>query len=319
MAGTAQSTGAVAASEVKAGGRRRRAPLTGRAREERRLGWMLCAPAVVVMLLVTGYPIIYAIVLSLQRYDLRFPDDREWVGLGNYITVLGSSTWWSDIFNTVIITVISVGIELVLGMLIALVMHRAIFGRGPVRAAILIPYGIITVVSAFTWRYAFDAGPGFVLNWFNIDTPPLTTRSGSFVVIILAEVWKTTPFIALLLLAGLALVPEELQRAAKVDGANAFQRFFRITLPLIMPSVLVALLFRTLDAFRVFDSVFVMTRGANDTETVSILGYNTLINRVNIGLGSAISVLIFICVILIAMAFVKGLGTSAAPARGERR
>ena len=306
---------AVATSETT--GRRRK--LSGRAREERRLGWMLCAPAVVAMLLVTGYPIVYAIVLSLQRYDLRFPDDREWVGLGNYITVLSSSTWWQDFANTMIITIISVAIELVLGMLIALVMHRAIFGRGPVRASILIPYGIITVVSAFAWRYAFDSGTGFIVHWFGLETPPLTTRSGSFIVIIFAEVWKTTPFIALLLLAGLALVPEELQRAAKVDGANAFQRFFKITLPLIMPSVLVALLFRTLDAFRVFDSVFVMTRGANNTETVSILGYNTLINRVNLGLGSAISILIFICVILIAMAFVKGLGTSASPVSGGRR
>lgn len=309
---------AVATSETQAPPEGRR-KLSGRAREERRLGWMLCAPAVVAMLLVTGYPIIYAIILSLQRYDLRFPDDREWVGLGNYITVLGSSTWWQDFANTMIITIVSVAIELVLGMLIALVMHRAIFGRGPVRASILIPYGIITVVSAFAWRYAFDSGTGFIVHWFGLETPPLTTRSGSFIVIIFAEVWKTTPFIALLLLAGLALVPEELQRAAKVDGASAVQRFFKITLPLIMPSVLVALLFRTLDAFRVFDSVFVMTRGANNTETVSILGYNTLINRVNLGLGSAISILIFICVILIAMAFVKGLGTSASPVSGGKR
>jgi multiple sugar transport system permease protein len=315
---TPVSAGAIATEERRGGLlRRRRAPLTGRAREERRLGYLLCAPAVVVMLLVTGYPIVYAIVLSLQRYDLRFPNDREFVGLSNYKEVLTSSTWWTDFFNTVIITVVSVGVELVLGMIIALIMHRAIFGRGPVRTAVLIPYGIITVVSAFAWRYAFDATTGFVPALFNLDTPPLTTRSGSFVVIILAEVWKTTPFMALLLLAGLALVPEELQSAAKVDGASAFQRFFRITLPLIMPAVLVALLFRTLDAFRVFDSVFVMTRGANDTETVSILGYNTLINRVNLGLGSAISILIFICVILIAVAFVKGLGTSSTP--GGRR
>jgi multiple sugar transport system permease protein len=295
-------------------GRRR---LTGRARDERRLGWLLCSPAIIAMVLVTGYPIAYAIFLSLQRYDLRFPDDREFVGLDNYVTVLTSSTWWTDFFNTVLITVVSVSIELVLGMLIALVMHRAIFGRGPVRTAILIPYGIITVVSAFAWRYAFDPTTGFVPGWLGLDPPPLTTREGSFVVIILAEVWKTTPFMALLLLAGLALVPEELHRAAKVDGANAVQRFFRITLPLIKPAILVALLFRTLDAFRVFDSVFVMTRGANDTETVSILGYNTLINRVNLGLGSAISILIFLCVIVIATAFVKGLGTSASPAAGR--
>ncbi|HEX6022370.1 MAG TPA: sugar ABC transporter permease [Solirubrobacter sp.] len=309
---------AVAATETKSAGRRK-SKMTDRAREERRLGWLLCAPAVIAMLLVTGYPIVYAIILSLQRYDLRFPDDREFVGLGNYITVLSSSTWWTDFFNTMIITVISVAIELVLGMLIALVMHRAIFGRGPVRAAILIPYGIVTVVSAFAWRYAFDAGPGFVVAWFNLETPPLTERWTSFLVIILCEVWKTTPFMALLLLAGLALVPEELHRAAKVDGATAVQRFFKITLPLIKPAVLVALLFRTLDAFRIFDSVFVMTRGANETETVSILGYNTLINRVNLGLGSAISVLIFICVIIIALLFVKGLGTSSGPATGGRK
>ena len=133
----------------------------------------------------------------------------------------------------------------------------------------------------------------------------------------LTAVWKTTPFMALLLLDVLSLVPVELHEAAKVDGATAVQRFFRITVPLMKPAILVALLFRTLDAFRVFDSVFIQTRGANDTETVSILGYNVLINRVNLGLGSAVSVLIFICVILIATLFVKGLGTSTAQQRGE--
>jgi multiple sugar transport system permease protein len=136
-------------------------------------------------------------------------------------------------------------------------------------------------------------------------------------VIILTEVWKTTPFMALLLLAGLALVPDELHEAARVDGASAIQRFIKITLPLMRPAIVVALLFRTLDAFRVFDTVFIETRGANDTETVSILGYNVLINRVNLGLGSAVSVLIFISVILIAMFFVKVLGASTAQQRGE--
>src|SRR5918998_946432 len=250
--------------------------MTDRAKAERKLAWLLCAPAVIAMLLVTGYPIAYAFYLSLQKFDLRFPDDKEFVGLSNYADVLSSSTWWSDVLTTVIITVISVSIELVLGMLIALVMHRAIFGRGPVRAAVLIPYGIITVVAAFAWRYAFDPGTGFVKNLPLIsDTAdPLSERGGSFVVIVLAEVWKTTPFMALLLLAGLSLVPDELHEAAKVDGANAVQRFFRITVPLMKPAILVALLFRTLDAFRVFDSVFIQTRGASGTETVSILGYN---------------------------------------------
>jgi multiple sugar transport system permease protein len=294
--------------------------LTERARSERKLGWMLCAPAVLAMLVVTGYPIGYAVYLSLQRYDLRFPDDREFVGLSNYGEVLTSSTWWLDLFNTMVVTVFSVAIELVLGMIIALVMHRAIFGRGPVRASILIPYGIVTVVAAFAWRYAFDPTTGFVIGLGPISETwaPLTERAGSFFVIIMTEVWKTTPFMALLLLAGLALVPDELHEAAKVDGAGPVQRFFRITLPLMRPAILVALLFRTLDAFRIFDTVFIQTLGANDTETVSILGYNQLINRVNLGLGSAISVLIFICVLIIAFVFIKGFGTSTASQRGER-
>jgi multiple sugar transport system permease protein len=292
---------------------------TERARSERKLAWLLCAPAVIAMLIVTGYPIGYAVYLSLQKFDLRFPDEKEFVGLSNYGDVLTSSTWWSDVWNTTIITVASVTIELVLGMAIALVMHRAIFGRGPVRAAILIPYGIVTVVAAYAWRYAVDPASGFLQATFLLgdDAAPLTERGGSLAVIIATEVWKTTPFMALLLLAGLALVPDELHEAAKVDGASAVQRFFRITLPLMKPAILVALLFRTLDAFRVFDTVFIQTGGANGTETVSILGYNILINRVNLGLGSAVSVLIFIAVILIATFFVKALGTSTAQQRGE--
>ena len=292
---------------------------TDRYKAERNLAWKLCAPAVIAMVVVTGYPIGYAVYLSLQKFDLRFPDDKEFVGLSNYADVLGSSTWWTDVFNTMVITVFSVSIELVLGMAIALVMHRAIFGRGAVRAGILIPYGIVTVVAAFAWKFAFDPTTGFVqgLPLISDTADPLGERSGSFIVIILTEVWKTTPFMALLLLAGLALVPDELHEAAKVDGASTVQRFFRITLPLMKPAILVALLFRTLDAFRVFDSVFIQTLGANDTEVVSILGYNVLINRLNLGLGSAISVLIFIFVILIAVFFVKALGTSTAQQRGE--
>jgi multiple sugar transport system permease protein len=294
--------------------------ISDRAKEERKLAWLLCAPAVIAMLIVTGYPIVYALYLSLQKFDLRFPDEKEFVGLSNYGDVLSSSTWWSDVFTTLIITVVSVALELVLGMAIALVMHRAIFGRGPVRAAILIPYGIITVVSAFAWKYAFDPTSGFVFGLPLIsDTwQPLNSKGGSLLVIILAEVWKTTPFMALLLLAGLALVPDELHEAAKVDGASTIQRFIRITLPLMRPAILVALLFRTLDAFRLFDTAFIVQPGgALGTETVSILGYNILINRVNLGLGSAVSILIFICVILIAALFVKGLGTSTAQQRGE--
>jgi multiple sugar transport system permease protein len=306
---------ATATAEVQAP--RKKKPMSDRARSERRTAWLLCAPAVIVMLLVTGYPIVYAFVLSLQKYDLRFPEDKEFVGLQNYVDVLTSSTWWTDVINTLIITVVSVSIELVIGMLIALVMHRAIFGRGAVRTAVLIPYGVVTVVAAFAWLYAFQPTSGFVPDLIGLSSDPFASRAGSFVVIILAEVWKTTPFMALLLLAGLALVPDELLEAAKVDGASAWQRFWRIIVPLMRPAILVAVLFRTLDAFRVFDSVFIMTKGANNTETVSILGYHELITRLNIGVGSAISILIFIFVIAIAVLFVKGLGTSTAQQRGE--
>lgn len=292
--------------------------LTGRARAERKLAWKLCAPAVVVMLLVTAYPIAYAVWLSLFKYDLRFPDNRAFVGLRNYGDVLSSSLWWQDLSTTLLITAFSVAIELVLGMALALVMHRAIFGRRTVRASILIPYGIVTVVGALAWRFAFDPATGFVNELLNSEEAWLSERGPSLVVIVLTEVWKTTPFMALLLLAGLTLVPEQLHQAARVDGATTVQRFTKITLPLIKPAILVALLFRTLDAFRIFDAVFVMTRGANDTETVSILGYNQLVNRLNLGIGSAVSVLIFVCVLIIAYLFVKGFGANLSQQRGGR-
>ncbi|HEY8466748.1 MAG TPA: sugar ABC transporter permease [Solirubrobacterales bacterium] len=296
---------------------RSKAPISERTRSERRLGWLLCAPAVIAMLLVTAYPIGYAIVLSLQDVDLRFPEEGGFVGLDNYVAVLTSELWWTDLLNTVFIMVVTVAIELVLGMLIALVMYRAIFGRGLVRTVVLIPYGIVTVVAAFAWFYAFNPDTGFVNNlplisdensWFG-------DRFSAFAVIILAEVWKTTPFMALLLLAGLTTIDRGLYEAARVDGANAWQRFWKITLPLMKPAILVALLFRTLDAFRVFDTIFIMTRGAQDTESVSILGFNQLISRLNLGLGSAVSVLIFLCVLLIAFVFVRWFGVRMAEGR----
>jgi multiple sugar transport system permease protein len=293
---------------------------TDKTRAERKLGLMLCAPAVFVMLLVTLYPIGYAVVLSLQTKDLRFPDESGFVGLDNYAAVLRSDLWWQDLFNNAFITISTVVIELVLGMALALVMHRAIFGRGLVRTAALIPYGIVTVVAAFAWFFAFDPKSGFVntLGIFLADKAWFGDRWSAFTVIIAAEVWKTTPFMALLLLAGLATIDEGLYEAARVDGANAVQRFVRITLPLLKPALLVALLFRTLDAFRVFDSIFVMTRGSQDTESLSILGYNQLISRLNLGLGSAVSVLLFVLVLAIAFVFVKGFGTSV-PSQGDRR
>jgi multiple sugar transport system permease protein len=286
--------------------------MSERTRAERKLGWMLCAPAVIVMLAVTAYPILYAIWLSLHRSDLRFPDRSAWIGLDNYVTVLSSNLWWKDLFHTVTLTALSVSLELVLGMLLALAMHRAIFGRGLIRTSALVPYGIVTVVAAFAWRLAFSkAEGGFVPTVLHLQDDPLITTWSTYLTAILAEVWKTTPFMALLLLSGLALVPDDLHEAARVDGASTWQRFWKITVPLMKPAILVALLFRTLDAFRIFDTVQVLSNGSNRSlETVSQLSYNTLLTRLNLGLGSAVSVLVFGCVLLIAFLYVRFLGAN---------
>jgi multiple sugar transport system permease protein len=289
-----------------------------RTKAERRLGMMLCAPAAFVMLAVTAYPIVYAFFLSLKRADLRFPSEDKFIGLDNYVTVLGAGRWWADVFHTLVLTVLSVGIELVLGMLLALVMHRAIFGRGLIRTASLVPYGIVTVVAAFAWRLAFSGSEGgFVPAALHSTTDPLTETWSLYLVAIFAEVWKTTPFMALLLLAGLSQVSDELHEAARMDGATAWQRFWKITVPLIKPAILVAVLFRTLDAFRIFDTIYVLTASTQNRsiETVSNLGYNSLLTQLNLGVGSAISVLIFLMVGVIAFLFIKLLG--ADPQQGN--
>jgi multiple sugar transport system permease protein len=283
-------------------------------RAERRLGMLLCAPAVIVMMAVAAYPILYAFWLSLFRADLRTPNENEFVGIGNYVTVLSSPIWWESFGITMFITVISAAAELVLGMLLAIVMHRTLVGRGLVRTSALVPYAIVTVVAAFSWRFAWTQGIG----WLAGDGAPLTDKWPSVWIIILAEVWKTVPFMALLLMAGLALVPEDLLKAASMDGASAWQRFWRVTIPLIKPSILVALLFRTLDAFRIFDNIFVLTNGANGTSSVSMLAYNNLIKGLSLGIGSTMAVLIFFTTALIAFAFVKLFGAAAPGGSGSR-
>jgi multiple sugar transport system permease protein len=285
---------------------------------ERRLGLLLCAPAALIIVLVTAYPIGYAIWLSLQRYDLRFPDEQAFVGLSNYVTVLSSAYWWQAFGVTMLITVISVAIEFVLGLALALIMHRTIVARGLTRTVILIPYGIVTVVAAFSWQFAWTPSTGYLAGLLPDGSAPLTDFASSLAIIIGAEVWKTTPFMALLLLAGLALVPDDLLKAAQVDGAGPWQRLTKIILPMMKPAILVALLFRTLDAFRVFDNIYILTNGSNGTGSVSMLGYNNLFKAFNLGIGSAISVLIFICVAIIAVLFIKLFGASAPGSDGGR-
>ena len=293
--------------------------LTSDRRSQRRLAYWLIAPAVVLMLAVTGYPILYAFWLSLHRYNLASPADTAFIGLANYQTILTDKYWWTAFFVTLAITVISVAIEFVLGLALALVMHRTIFARGAVRTAILIPYGIVTVAASYSWYYAWTPGTGYLANLLPDGSAPLTQQIPSLAVIILAEVWKTTQFMALLLLAGLALVPDDLLKAAEVDGAGAWTRLVRITLPLLKPAILVALLFRTLDAFRIFDNIYVLTGGSNDTGSVSILGYDNLFKAFNLWLGSAISVLVFASVAVIAFVYIKLFGAAAPGSESEVR
>ncbi|MDV6013884.1 sugar ABC transporter permease [Haloechinothrix sp. LS1_15] len=268
------------------------------------------------MLAVAAWPIIYSVWLSLQQYDLRFPEEREFVGLTNYVAVLGNRYWWTAFGVTMLITVAQVAIGFVLGMVLALIMHKAVIGRAVVRTAALVPYGIVTVVAAFSWYFAWHTDTGYLTRLLGPDAAPLTDFWSALVIIIGAEVWKTTPFMALLLLAGLALVPDDLLKAASVDGANAWQRFTKVMLPVMKPAILVALLFRTLDAFRVFDSIFVLTGGQHDTASVSMLTYTNLLAGLNLGIGSAMSVLVFLTVAIIAFAFIKLFGT-AAPGSGR--
>jgi multiple sugar transport system permease protein len=311
------TTPSVTAQEPVAAGRRRKPRLSEGARAERRLGWLLCAPAVIVMIAVTAYPIGYAIYVSFQRYILSAPQLNKFVGFSNYAAVLGSWFWWHALIVTVVITAVSVAVELVLGMLLALLMYRTIFGRGTVRTTMLIPYGIVTIVAAFGWQYAWTPSTGYLSALFH-NSAPLTNTNEAIAIIIIAEIWKTTPFMALLLMAGLSLVPEDLLKAAKVDGATAWQRFWRIMVPLMKPAILVALLFRTLDGFRIFDNIFILTNGANGTSSVSMLNYDNLFTGFNFGIGSAMSILILICVAIIAFVFIRGFGT-AAPGTDIRR
>jgi multiple sugar transport system permease protein len=294
--------------------------ISDRARHERRLGWMLAGPAVLVMLFVAAYPVLNALYLSLFSYRLTDPAGRSFVGLSNYLVVLGDPLFWRVIGTTAIITIVTVSAELVIGFAFAIVMHRIIFARGPVRTAIILPYGIITVVSAYAWSYAFALPSGFVNTWLNLGE--FNWFGGwwsSLLVICVAEIWKTTPLISLLLLAGLAQVPDVLQEAAKVDGATWWQRLWRVTIPNMKAAIMVALLFRTLDAWRIFDIIAVMTGGAEGTESLSFLTYRQSITRLSLGIGGALSVLLFLSVLLIAVVLFKAFRVDLSSVRGDRR
>ncbi len=291
-----------------------------RLKAENSLGRKLVAPALVLMLVVTAFPMMRALYLSLFSYTLAAPEEREFVGLGNYVIALTDPLFWKDTGNTVMIMVVTVAIELVIGFAFAMVMHRVIFARGVIRTSILIPYGIITVVSGFAWQFAFSNTNGFVNSWLPFigdDFNWFAQYETSIIAIMVSEIWKTTPFMSLLLLAGLAQVSEDMLEAAKVDGATWFQRLFKVILPNMRAAIMVAVLFRALDAYRIFDNIFVMTAGANGTESISFLTYRQVIEQFQLGIGSALSVLLFLSVLIVAWLIVKLFRVDLAAARQE--
>ena len=291
-----------------------------RSKAENSLGIKLVAPAIFLMLLVTAFPMLRALYLSLFNYSLTAPEEREFVGLSNYLTALTDPLFWRDTGNTVLIMVITVAVELVIGFIFAMVMHRVIFARGVIRTSILIPYGIITVVSGFAWQFAFSNSNGFVNGWLPLigdDFNWFGQYGSSMVAIMVSEIWKTTPFMSLLLLAGLAQVSEDMLEAAKVDGATWWQRLWKVILPNMRSAIMVAVLFRALDAYRIFDNILVMTAGAQGTESVSFLTYRQVIEQFQLGIGSALSVLLFLSVLLIAYLIVKIFRVDLAAARQE--
>ncbi|MET0524413.1 MAG: sugar ABC transporter permease [Nocardioides sp.] len=297
-----------------------KAVTSDRTRAENRLGQKLVAPAIIMMLLVTAFPMLRALWLSVYNYSLTAPDDKNFVGLSNYVTALTDPLFWQTTGITVFYMVVTVAVELVIGFAFAMVMHRLIFARGVVRTSILIPYGIITVVSGFAWQFAFSYQNGFVNQWlpFVGDEYNWFGQTGSAVfAICISEIWKTTPFMSLLLLAGLAQVSEDMIEAAKVDGATWWQRLWKVIIPNMRAAIMVAVLFRALDAYRIFDNIFVMTNGAEKTESISFLTYRQTIEQFQLGMGSALSVLLFLSVLLIAFLIVKVFRVDLAQARQE--
>lgn len=269
-------------------------------------GYPFIMPAAFVLLLVTVYPLIYVFYLSLHKRLLIF-DVSTFVGLENYRFLLSDERFFTSLKNTVYFTVTSVTLELVLGMGVALVLASAIKGRGVMRAVVLVPWVIPTVVTAKMWEWLYNADFGLLNYLLGADINWLGSTMWAMNAAVFMDVWKTTPFVALLLTAGLQVIPRELYHAARVDGAGPLYIFRHVTLPLLMPIIIVVLLFRTIDAFRVFDAIYVLTGGgpANSTETLSIYAYKVLFQTLQFGYGSTISMVVFLCVGAISVFYVR--------------
>lgn len=275
--------------------------------KQRESGTWFVAPALALLAAVTVYPILYVLWMSLHRKLLIF-GISNFVGIDNYLFLLRDERFWNAFRNTSYFAVVSVGLEVLLGLAVALLLNMKFRMQGLVRALVLIPWAIPTVVSAKMWDWMYNTDFGIInyllgqkVNW--LGNPFLALNAA-----VVMDVWKTTPFVAILLLGGLQVIPRDLYQAARVDGAGMFASFRRITLPLLMPVMLVTVVFRLLDAFRVFDAVYVLTGGgpANSTETLSIYAYKVLFQTLQFGYGATLSTVVFLCVGTIAIAFIAG-------------
>jgi len=279
-------------------------------RQEARLAAWLIAPSLIFVAIVGAFPVLSQFVLSLTEYNLKFAEERSFVGLGNFAKLATDAVFWRDLAQTFEFTVVSVGLELVLGLAAALLLNRVIRGRTAMNSAVLMPWALPTVVAATMWSLILNDRIGLVnsvLGRLGLMGEPIVWLGPRFamVSVILADVWKTTPFVAIILLAGLKSIPRAYYEAAELDGAGRWQVFRSITLPLLKPFIAVAVLFRAMDAFRIFDLIWVLTGGASRTETVSIYIYKTLFRYADLGYGSAMTVTLFGIVFLMSIGLVR--------------
>ncbi|AKH82240.1 sugar ABC transporter permease [Streptomyces sp. CNQ-509] len=285
-----------------------------RSRGEARLAWYLITPAILLLAAVIGYPLVKAVYLSL--FSDTIGEEAEFIGLGNYRRALtgdASADFWSAVQVTLLFAVVTVLLEVVIGTAMALVMHRAFRGRGLVRASVLVPWAIPTALTSVLWQWMLQ--PDGIVNGMTGETVLWTGSEWPATwAIIIADTWKTAPFLALLVLAGLQLIPDELHEAARVDGAGVWRRFRSITLPLLMPALMVAVLFRLLDVLRIYDLPQILTGGANGTTTLSMLVVQASVEQTKFGYGSALSTLTFLFIFVVALLFVRFLGTTLMPA-----
>jgi ABC-type sugar transport system permease subunit len=288
----------------------------GQVKGERRLGYALVAPVIVLLLAITAYPLLYNIWNSFHSVNLSIANQpRSFVGFDNYTKMFRSTGWVTAFERTVAFTVVSVFLETVAALGLALMLNRNFRGRGFLRAAVLVPWAVPTVVSATLWKTMFDQRAGFVdylLGGLNLPGAHTTWLAGewtSWAAILVADAWKNVPFIAIILLAGLQVIPGEVYEAARIDGASAWQSFRRMTLPLLKPALAVALIFRTLQAFLVFDVIYIMTGGGPgvSTETLSFVNWQVFLVNTDFGYGGAISVMLVIMALIIAGIYVRVL------------